>query len=127
MHPQITPSSGNVFADMGHPHPQKALVKAKLVGRIATVIEERGLTREEAAKLLGMEQPEDVSLVITGRLGDFTIDQLADFYRMCGGFGRLLIQMGGYANQAETVSSMTLSRSQATSALCFGTSELGHP
>jgi hypothetical protein len=27
MHPQIIPSSGNVFADMGHPHPQKALVK----------------------------------------------------------------------------------------------------
>jgi len=79
MHSQITPSSGNVFADMGHPHPQKALVKAKLASRIATVIEERGLTREEAAKLFGMAQPEDVSLVVTGRLGKFTIDQLADF------------------------------------------------
>jgi predicted XRE-type DNA-binding protein len=79
MHSQITPSSGNVFADMGHPHPQKALVKAKLASRIATVIEERGLTREEAAKLFGMAQPEEVSLVVTGRLGKFTIDQLADF------------------------------------------------
>ncbi len=79
MHPHITPSSGNVFADMGHPHPQRALVKAKLAGRIATVIEERGLTREEAAKILGMKRPEDVSLVVTGRLGEFTIDQLADF------------------------------------------------
>ncbi len=79
MHRQITPSSGNVFADMGHPHPQKALAKAKLAGRIATIIEERGLTQEDAAKILGLERPEDVSLVVTGRLRDFTIDQLTDF------------------------------------------------
>ena len=43
MHPQITASSGNVFADMGHPHPLRALVKAKLAGRIAIIIEEREL------------------------------------------------------------------------------------
>lgn len=79
MHSQITPSSGNVFADMGHPHPQRALVKAKLAGRIATIIEERGLTQEDAAEILGMERTEDVALVVTGRLGEFTIDQLADF------------------------------------------------
>ena len=44
--------SGNVFADLNVPHPEEALAKAELAHKITTLIEHRGMTQVEAAKLL---------------------------------------------------------------------------
>ena len=68
-------SSGNVFADLGHPDPESALAKAKLARRIATVIEQRGWTQTQAAAVLGIDQPR-VSALIRGRLREFSIERL---------------------------------------------------
>ncbi len=38
---EITIRSDNVFADIGHPHPEEALAKSKLMLRITTIIEDR--------------------------------------------------------------------------------------
>src|SRR5262249_19711431 len=57
-----TSSSGNVFADLGFDEPDVERVKAHLAFTIARAIEERGLTQAEAAKLLGLRQP-NVSLL----------------------------------------------------------------
>jgi predicted XRE-type DNA-binding protein len=53
MHEEIIPSSGNVFADLGFPHPEEELAKSQLAYRLATIIEKRNLSLKEAAHLLG--------------------------------------------------------------------------
>lgn len=67
--------SGNVFADLGLPNPEEALAKAGLAQAIAETIDRRGLTQEEAARLMGLDQPK-VSAIVRGRLSGFTQDRL---------------------------------------------------
>ena len=71
----VTPSSGNVFADLGFDNPEEELLKAKLVRELRTIIKRRRLTQEKAATLMGLKQP-DVSALVTGRTGKFTLDRL---------------------------------------------------
>lgn len=79
----IERSSGNVFADLGLPHPEIALAKAKLVQRIRELIRERKLTQAAAAELLGIDQPK-VSGLVRGRLDGFSIDRLFRFLNALG-------------------------------------------
>jgi phage-related protein/predicted XRE-type DNA-binding protein len=67
--------SGNVFADLGFDNPEEELLKAKLAREIRAIIKRRRLTQTKAAELLGMKQP-DISAIVTGRIGKFTIDRL---------------------------------------------------
>ena len=62
---KIERGSGNVFADLGRPDAEAHLLKAKLVSRIDEIIRQRGLKQVEAAKLLGLSQP-DVSRLLRG-------------------------------------------------------------
>ena len=62
---RIERGSGNVFADLERPDPDAHLLKAELVTRIDKIIRERGLKQIEAAKLLGLSQP-DVSRLLRG-------------------------------------------------------------
>ena len=55
--PTVERGSGNVFADLGHPEADTHLLKADLVGRIDTIIRQRGITQTEAACLLGLTSP----------------------------------------------------------------------
>ncbi|MER9412332.1 helix-turn-helix transcriptional regulator [Mesorhizobium sp. M0589] len=68
-------SSGNVFADLGFDNPEEELLKAKLAREIRAIIKRRRLTQAKSADLLGMKQP-DVSAIVTGRTGKFSIDRL---------------------------------------------------
>jgi predicted XRE-type DNA-binding protein len=70
-----TASSGNVFADLGFARPEEELLKAKLIREIRGIIKRRKLTQTEAAAALGLKQP-DVSALVTGRVGKFSIDRL---------------------------------------------------
>jgi predicted XRE-type DNA-binding protein len=76
--PKATPSTGNVFADLGFADPDEMLAKSELVRHINKIIEQRGLTQTEAAKVLGVSQPK-VSALKRGRLTDFSIDRLIRF------------------------------------------------
>lgn len=67
--------SGNVFADLGLPNPDEALAKAGLAQAIAETIERRGLTQEEAERIMGLDQPK-VSAIVRGRLSGYTQDRL---------------------------------------------------
>ena len=49
--------SGNVFADLGLSNAEEELLKAKLVSKIADVIEKRQLTQNQAGKIMGLSQP----------------------------------------------------------------------
>jgi predicted XRE-type DNA-binding protein len=70
-----TESSGNVFKDMGLPHPEERLAKARIALLINDMIEERGLTQKEAAEVLGLTQPK-VSALKNGRLAGFSLERL---------------------------------------------------
>jgi len=68
-------SSGNVFADLGLPNPEEALAKAELAHKIALLIQNKGLTQVQTAKLLGVDQPK-VSALLRGRLSGFSLERL---------------------------------------------------
>jgi predicted XRE-type DNA-binding protein len=72
---KVTIGSGNVFADLGFANPEEELLKAKLVREIRAIIKRKKLTQTKAAALLGLKQP-DVSALVTGRVGKFSIDRL---------------------------------------------------
>jgi predicted XRE-type DNA-binding protein len=71
-------NSGNVFADLGFPHPEQELLKAKLTLEIYRLIKLRDLTQVEAGKILGIKQPH-VSALMRNRSGTFSVERLMDF------------------------------------------------
>ena len=72
---KITRGSGNVFADIGLPDPETHLIKAELVRQIGNAISSRKLTQAEAAKRMGLSQP-DVSKMLTGHFRPISIERL---------------------------------------------------
>ena len=72
---KVTVGSGNVFADLGFDNPEEELLKAKLIREIRAIIKRRKLTQAKAAAVLGLKQP-DVSAIVTGRVGKFSIERL---------------------------------------------------
>lgn len=75
MNIKYTKSSGNVFKDLGLPNAEELLAKAELANAIASIIEDRNLTQQEAASITGTSQAK-ISDVARGRLDQFTIDRL---------------------------------------------------
>lgn len=71
----VTPSSGNVFADLGFAEPEEELAKAQLVSRIQDIVKQRRLTQVAAASLMGIDQPK-VSALLNGRLANFSSGRL---------------------------------------------------
>lgn len=76
-------SSGNVFADLGVRDPEDAALRADLVKKISEVIERKGLSQTEIAKILGVDQPK-VSKLVRGRISGFTSDRLFRFLTALG-------------------------------------------
>jgi predicted XRE-type DNA-binding protein len=62
----VEKSSGNVYADLGYADGDDMLVKAQIVAKIAEIIEQRGLTQEQAAKILRLTQPK-ISRLLRGQ------------------------------------------------------------
>ena len=82
-HRDYTPSSGNVFADLGLPKPDDLLAKAELAAKIIREIRRRGLTQSEAARILEVDQPK-VSALKQGKLTGFSIERLMRFLLLLG-------------------------------------------
>jgi predicted XRE-type DNA-binding protein len=75
--------SGNVFADLGPPHPEQELLKARLTLQIYRLIKVRGLSQAQAGEILGIQQPR-VSALMRNRAGDFSVERLMDFLTALG-------------------------------------------
>lgn len=71
----VTPSSGNIFVDLGFTEPEEELAKAQLASHIRRIIRRRRLTQVAAAALMGIDQPK-VSALLNGRLASFSTDRL---------------------------------------------------
>jgi predicted XRE-type DNA-binding protein len=80
---RVEKGSGNVFADLGLPHPEQELLKAKLTLQIYRLIKRRGLKQAEAGKILGIQQPH-VSALMRNRAGAFSVERLMDFLTALG-------------------------------------------
>jgi predicted XRE-type DNA-binding protein len=76
-------SSGNVFTDLGFPHSEQELVKAKLTVQIYRLLKDRGLTQAEAAKLLGTTQPQ-ISALMRCRPVSVSVGRLIEFLTTLG-------------------------------------------
>lgn len=74
----ITPSSGNVFADIGIANPERHFAKAELAHQINRIIEKRGLKQAEAAAILTINQPK-ISALSCGHLAGFSVERLIGF------------------------------------------------
>ena len=75
--------SSNVFADLGLPHPEQELLKARLTLQIHRIIKTRHLTQAQAGEILGIKQPH-VSLLVRNRSGNFSVERLMDFLTALG-------------------------------------------
>lgn len=81
----ITPSSGNVFADLGF-GPEEAehlRIRSDLMVALRKLIEDRRLTQAEAARVFGVTQPR-ISDLVRGRIDLFSIDTLVDMLARAG-------------------------------------------
>ena len=81
--PDYVESSGNVFADLGLPKPDDLLAKAELTAKIIEEIQRRRLTQNQAASILGIDQPK-VSALKQGHLSSFSIERLMRFLVLLG-------------------------------------------
>ena len=88
---KIERGSGNVFKDLGYPDADAHLLKAELVTCIDGIIRQRGLKQVEAARLLGLSQP-DVSRLLRGNFSEYTIERLLRLLTALGRDVEIVIQ-----------------------------------
>ncbi len=69
-------SSGNVFRDLRVPRPEEEITKSALLFELAEEIRRRGLKQVDAARLLGVPQPQ-VSNLMRGRTSGFSVQRLS--------------------------------------------------
>ena len=71
----VTGGSRNVFAELGFADANELQLKAELTRQISRRIKDFGLTQVQAAKRLGLMQP-DVSKLMAGKFTGFSTDRL---------------------------------------------------
>ena len=92
---RITPSTGNVFRDLGfrREEAEHLLVRADLLIAVQKLIKSRKLKQKDAAKLLRVSQPR-VSDLTRGRIDLFSTDALIDMLARLGVRVRLNVMAG---------------------------------
>jgi predicted XRE-type DNA-binding protein len=85
MKEKITCSSGNVFADLGFPPEEAAILamRADLMAQLRLVVEKRNWTQVEAAQVLGISQSR-VSDLMRGKWDKFSLDMLVTLATRAG-------------------------------------------
>jgi predicted XRE-type DNA-binding protein len=79
----VEESSGNIFADLGFPNPEREEIKARLTLQIYRLIKQRGLTQTQAGEVLGIRQPH-VSGLMRGQSGAYSLERLMEFLAALG-------------------------------------------
>ena len=90
---KVTPSTGNVFRDLGfrRQEAEHLLVRADLLIQVQKIIASRRLKQREAARLLHVSQPR-VSDLLRGRIDLFSTDALIDMLACLGARVRLTVK-----------------------------------
>ena len=103
----VEESSGNIFADLGFSNPEEHLVKVELVARIDELLKARGLTQAQAAKLLGVKQP-DLSNMLRGRVRGFSVYRLLRFLAALDQDATIVIQPAQRQDRKPTHGTITV-------------------
>lgn len=92
---KVTPSTGNVFRDLGFrsEEAEHLLIRADLMIQIQKIIASRHLKQSEVAKTLRVSQPR-VSDLLRGRIDLFSTDALIDMLARLGARVRLSVKPG---------------------------------
>ncbi|HEY2414459.1 MAG TPA: helix-turn-helix transcriptional regulator [Pirellulaceae bacterium] len=82
---RIERSSGNVFRDLGFTdsEAENLRIRADLMISLSKLIDDRGLTQGQAAKLLGVTQPR-ISALVRGKIQLFSVDSLMEMLGRTG-------------------------------------------
>ena len=90
---RVTPSTGNVFRDLGFSkeEAEHLLVRADLLIQVQKAIASRGLKQADVAKTLRVTQPR-VSDLLRGRIDLFSTDALIDMLARLGVGVRLVLK-----------------------------------
>jgi predicted XRE-type DNA-binding protein len=90
---KITPSSGNVFRDLGfsREEAEHLKVRAVLMLHVQEIVRGRGLRQAQAAKILGVTQPR-VSDLLRGRIDLFSTDTLICMLTRLGAHVKLVVK-----------------------------------
>jgi predicted XRE-type DNA-binding protein len=98
----VTPSSGNVFADIGVHEPEEELAKAQLASRIREIVRHRRLTQTLAAAILRVDQPK-VSAILNGRLTSFSSERLMRLLTRLGQDVEIVVRSAPRRRQRGTI------------------------
>ena len=93
MKTKVTPSTGNVFRDLGfrREEAEHLLVRADLMIQLQKLVVSRRMKQRELAKVLRVSQPR-VSDLLRGRIDLFSTDALIDMLARLGARVRLSIK-----------------------------------
>lgn len=94
--PDITLSSGNVFADLGLHNAEEYDLKSDLVIQIRRFIEQKGWTQAQAAEVIGLDQP-SLSKLLRGRFAGFSVERLLTIMRRLGHNVHVIISVEEHA------------------------------
>ena len=72
---KVEVGSGNIFADLGLPDAEDMLLKSQIVVALHRLIKTHNLTQTDAAKRIGIGQP-DLSNVLRGRFRGYSAERL---------------------------------------------------
>ena len=79
----VTPSSGNVFADLGLSSADEKKTKVRLAVAINQIVEQSHLSQAAAAQRLRVNQPK-ISALANYRLEGFSVERLMNFLNALG-------------------------------------------
>lgn len=90
---KVTPSTGNVFRDLGfgREEAEHLLVRADLMIQLQKLITSRRLKQREAARVLRVTQPR-ISDLLRGRIDLFSTDALIDMLARLGAHVRFSVK-----------------------------------
>src|SRR5688572_9041949 len=96
---KLTPSTGNVFEDLGfsREEAENLRIRAALMRSLKKIIEDSGLTQAMAAEAFGVTQPR-ISDLIRGKIELFSIDTLVNMLAAAGHHVEVTVESG--ENQA---------------------------
>lgn len=99
----VSTSSGNAFRDLGLTRADEKKTKIRLALAVNDVVRERGLTQQEAAKLLQITQPK-VSALARFRLEGFSVERLMNFLNALGRDVEIVIRRKPKSRRAAHIS-----------------------
>jgi len=100
--PEVTPSSGNVSADLGAAEAGGRQTKVRLALAINRILEQQRFTQAEAARRLEVNQPK-ISALANYRLDGFSVERLMHFLNALGRDVEIVIRSKARSRRAARI------------------------